>query len=343
MRCSKNSQKKHAILIERINFERGALEVIIKLLEPLRVPDALIEELARPLEKAGHKFVYYKEKTTNVEELAKRSKDADIVVIANNPYPKRAFQHAENLKLINVAFTGVDHVDQQAAKAQNIQIANAAGYSNTAVAELVLGLTLDVLRKISFGNQSVRLGEEVSIIQGNEIKGKTVGIIGTGNIGLEAARLFKAFGAELIGYNRSEKESAKELGLDYVSLDDLLQKSDIVSVHLPLNNETTHLLSKEKLALMKSEAILINAARGPIIDNKALAELLNEEKIAGAGIDVFDEEPPLSEDYPLLTAKNAVLTPHVAYLTDEAMVTRAQIAFENIEKFIAGNPQNIVQ
>ncbi|HIZ71103.1 MAG TPA: hydroxyacid dehydrogenase [Candidatus Atopostipes pullistercoris] len=317
--------------------------MIIKLLEPLGVPSALIEKLASPLEKAGHEFVYYKEKTTDTKELAERSKDADIVMIANNPYPKEAFQQAKNLKLINVAFTGVDHVDQEAAKAQNIQIANAAGYSNTAVAELVLGLTLDVLRKISFGNQSVRLGEEVSIIQGNEIKGKTVGIIGTGNIGLETARLFKAFGAKLIGYNRSEKEAAKELELEYLSLEDVLQRSDIVSVHLPLNNETTHLLSKEKLTLMKPEAILINAARGPIIDNEALAELLNEEKIAGAGIDVFDEEPPLFEDYPLLTAKNTVLTPHVGYLTDEAMVTRAHIAFENVEKYLAGNPQNIIQ
>lgn len=317
--------------------------MIIKLLEPLGVPSALIEKLASPLEKAGHEFVYYKEKTTDTKELAERSKDADIVMIANNPYPKEAFQQAKNLKLINVAFTGVDHVDQEAAKAQNIQIANAAGYSNTAVAELVLGLTLDVLRKISFGNQSVRLGEEVSIIQGNEIKGKTVGIIGTGNIGLETARLFKAFGAKLIGYNRSEKKAAKELELEYLSLEDVLQRSDIVSVHLPLNNETTHLLSKEKLTLMKPEAILINAARGPIIDNEALAELLNEEKIAGAGIDVFDEEPPLFEDYPLLTAKNTVLTPHVGYLTDEAMVTRAHIAFENVEKYLAGNPQNIIQ
>lgn len=317
--------------------------MIIKLLEPLRVPDTLIEKLARPLEKAGHKFVYYKEITTDVEELAERSKDADIVMIANNPYPKEAFGQATDLKLINVAFTGIDHVDQEAAKAQNIQIANAAGYSNTAVAELVLGLTLDILRKISFGNQSVRLGEEVSIIQGNEIKGKTVGIIGTGKIGLETARLFKAFGAKLIGYNRSEKEEAKELGLDYVSLNDLLQQSDIVSVHLPLNNETTHLLSREKLALMKPESILINAARGPIVDNEALADLLNEEKIAGAGIDVFDEEPPLPRNYPLLSAKNLVVTPHVGYLTDEAMVTRAHIAFENVEKYLAGDPQNIVQ
>lgn len=326
----------------RIKFEKRSFRVIIKLLEPLNVPTSLIEELAAPLKEAGHEFVYYDEKTTDAKELAERSKDADIVTIANNPYPKEAFQNAENLKLINVAFTGVDHVDQEAAKEQGIQIANAAGYSNTSVAELVIGLTIDVLRKISFGNQSVREGENVQLYQGNEIKGKTVGIIGTGSIGLETARLFKAFGANLIGYNRSEKEEAKELGLEYVSLDELLKQSDIISMHLPLNNETENTLSKEKLALMKPDAILINAARGPIIDNNALADLLNDEKIAGAGIDVFDMEPPIPEDYPLLNAKNAVLTPHVAFLTDESMVTRAHIAFDNIQKYIDGEPQNII-
>lgn len=316
--------------------------MIIKLLEPLRVPASLIEDLATPLKEAGHEFVYYEEKTTDVAELAERSADADVVIIANNPYPKEAFENAADLKLINVAFTGVDHVDQAAAKEQDIQIANAAGYSNTAVAELVIGLTIDVLRKISFGNDSVRQGEDVVLYQGNEIKGKTVGIIGTGSIGLETAKLFKAFGANLIGYNRSEKEEAKELGLEYVSLDELLQQSDIVSLHIPMNDETKNTLSREKLELMKPSAILINAARGPIIDNEALADFLNDEKIAGAGIDVFDMEPPIPADYPLLSAKNAVLTPHVAYLTDESMVIRANIAFDNVEKFIEGNPQNIV-
>ena len=316
--------------------------MIIKLLEPLRVPESLIEELSAPLKEAGHDFVYYDEKTIDVDELAKRSEDADIVIIANNPYPKEAFTNAKNLKLINVAFTGVDHVDQEAAKEQDVQIANAAGYSNTAVAELVIGLTLDVYRGISFGNDSIQQGEEVMLYQGNEIRGKTVGIIGTGSIGLETAKLFKAFGARLIGYNRSKRQEAKELGLEYVSLDELMTQSDIISLHLPLNDETKNTLSREKLEMMKESAVLINAARGPIIDNDALAELLNEGKIAGAGIDVFDMEPPIPADYPLLSAKNALLTPHVAYLTDESMVARAHIAFENFEKFIEGNPQNIV-
>lgn len=317
--------------------------MIIKLLEPLRVPHTLIEELSQSIKKTGHDFVYYKEKTTDINELAKRSEDADIVIIANNAYPKEAFENAKNLKLINVAFTGIDHVDHEAAREQGIQIANAAGYSNTAVAELVIGLTLDVLRRISLGNETIQHGEDFVLYQGNEIKGKTVGIIGTGNIGLETAKLFKAFGANLVGYNRTEKEEAKEMGIKYLSLDDLLKKSDIISLHLPLNDDTKNTLSREKLELMKESAVLMNAARGPIIDNDALAELLNNGKIAGAGIDVFDMEPPIPGDYPLLNAKNAVLTPHVAYLTDESMVARAHIAFDNVEKFIDGEPQNIVE
>lgn len=317
--------------------------MIIKLLEPLRVPESLIEELSAPLKEAGHDFVYYDEKTTDVDELAKRSEDADVVIIANNPYPKEAFSKAENLKLIDVAFTGVDHVDLGAAQDRAIQVANAAGYSNTAVAELVIGLTLDVYRRISFGNDSIQQGDEVVLYQGNEIRGKTVGIVGTGSIGMETARLFKAFGANLIGYNRTEKDEAKELGLEYVSLDELMANSDIISLHLPLNDETKNTISREKLEMMKDSAVLINAARGPIVDNDALAELLNDGKIAGAGIDVFDMEPPIPSDYPLLSAKNAVLTPHVAYLTDESMVARAHIAFDNVVKFIEGNPQNIVK
>lgn len=304
---------------------------------------SLIDELAAPLKEAGHDFVYYDEKTTDTDELAKRSANADIVMIANNPYPKGAFENAENLKLINVAFTGVDHVDQAAAKEQGIQIANAAGYSNTAVAELVIGLTIDILRKISSGNELIRQGSAVVSYQGNEIKDKTVGIVGTGRIGIATAKLFKAFGANLIGFNRSEKEKAKEIGLEYVSLDELMKQSDIISVHLPSNDETKNTLSKEKLALMKESAILINAARGPIIDNDALAELLNEDKIAGAGIDVFDMEPPIPADYPLLNAQNAVLTPHVGFLTDEAMEIRAQVVFDNVLKFLEGKPQNIVE
>ncbi|MGH2063146.1 2-hydroxyacid dehydrogenase [Aerococcus urinaeequi] len=315
----------------------------IALLEPLRVPEARIKELAQPLIDAGHEFTYYPDKTTHPNELYERSKDADIVMIANNPYPAEVIEHLENTKFINVAFTGFDHVDSKASKDNGIAIANASGYATTAVAELALGLTLDLFRAITKGNDDIRNANFPGPFQGREIKGKTVGIVGTGHIGLETAKLFKAFGTDLIGYNRSEKQEAKDLGVELVELDELLQSADIVSVHLPLNDETKHLLNKDKLSLMKESAVIINVARGPIIDDSALADLLNEGKIAGAGIDVFDGEPPLPADYPLLSAKNVILTPHVGFLSDEAMELRAQIAFENTKAFIDGKPQNIVQ
>ena len=315
----------------------------IALLEPLRVPEARIKELAQPLIDAGHEFTYYPDKTTDPNELYERSKDADIVMIANNPYPAEVIERLENTKFINVAFTGFDHVNSKASKDKGIAIANASGYATTAVAELALGLTLDLFRAITKGNDDIRNANFPGPFQGREIKGKTVGIVGTGHIGLETAKLFKAFGADLIGYNRSEKQEAKDLGVELVELDELLQRADIVSVHLPLNDETKHLLNKDKLSLMKDSAVIINVARGPIIDDAALADLLNEGKIAGAGIDVFDGEPPLPADYPLLSAKNAILTPHVGFLSDEAMELRAQIAFENTKAFIDGKPQNIVQ
>lgn len=315
----------------------------IALLEPLRVPEARIKELAQPLIDAGHEFTYYPDKTTHPNELYERSKDADIVMIANNPYPAEVIERLENTKFINVAFTGFDHVNSKASKDKGIAIANASGYATTAVAELALGLTLDLFRAITKGNDDIRNANFSGPFQGREIKGKTVGIVGTGHIGLETAKLFKAFGADLIGYNRSEKQEAKDLGVELVELDELLQRADIVSVHLPLNDETRHLLNKDKLSLMKESAVIINVARGPIIDDAALADLLNEGNIAGAGIDVFDGEPPLPADYPLLSAKNAILTPHVGFLSDEAMELRAQIAFENTKAFIDGKPQNIVQ
>lgn len=315
----------------------------IALLEPLSVPESLIEELAQPLIDAGHEFTYYDEKTTDVDELARRSKGQDIVMIANNPYPAEAFADSEDLKLINVAFTGFDHVDVDTAKEKSIKVSNAAGYSDDSVAELVIGLTIDLLRQITVGDHEIRKAEKFSKpFQGSLIKGKTVGIIGTGNIGQQTARLFHAFGADLIGFNRSEKEEMKELGMEYVEWDELFERADIISVHLPNNPETSGIIGAEEFSKMKDSAVFINAARGPILDNDALAAALNNGKLAGAGLDVFDMEPPIPNDYALLSAENTVLTPHVAFLTDEAMVIRAHIAFENTQAFIDGNAQNIV-
>lgn len=175
--------------------------MLVKLLEPLKVPSEQIEKYARKITDLGHEFVYYDEKTTEASELAKRSQDAEVVMIASNPYPTEVIDQREKLKIINVAFTGVDHVGIADAENQDILIINAAGYADQAVAELALGLVLDLYRGITYGDQIIRQSDEHRSFQGQEIKDKTVGIVGTGNIGLMTAKLFSAFGAKLVGYD----------------------------------------------------------------------------------------------------------------------------------------------
>ncbi len=312
----------------------------VSLIEPLGVSEAIILEYGQKISDLGHEFEYYDSKTQVVDELVTRADDADILMIANNPLPAEVIVKLKNLKLLNVAFTGIDHVDTDALSTIGASICNASGYSDPAVAELVIGLVLDLYRSISRGDKLTRVSGVGTA--GKEIKGKTVGIIGTGNIGLETSKLFHAFGAKLIGYSRTEKNEFIELGGVYKTLDEVLSESDIVSIHVPSNDQTENMIGHEELSKMKKSAIFINCARGRVVDNDALAKVLNDQLIAGAGIDVFDMEPPVPSDYPLLSAKNAILTPHVAYLTEEAMIRRAEIAFDNTISFLQGNPKNII-
>ena len=159
---------------------------------------------------------------------------------------------------------------------------------------------------------------------------------------MKVAEIGRAFGCKLLAYSRTMKEEAENIGLEYVSLDELLTKSDIVTLHVPLNKHTESLINRERLSLMKEGSILINTARGPVVDSNALADALNEGRIAGAGIDVFETEPPISPDHPLLKAKNAVLTPHVAFATKEALERRAEIAFDNVVSWMEGIEKNLV-
>ena len=307
----------------------------VVLLEPLEISDDKLKEFKEQIEDAGHEFKSYQEKTTEPDELYERSKDADIVIIANNPYPAEVIEKLENTKLIQVAFTGLDHVGLEAANKKDILVQNAAGYSDNAVAELVIGHTLALLRKIPWADSHTRNGGDAKGLIGREIKGKTVGIIGTGNIGIETAKLFKAFGANLVGCSRSEKQEALDLGLKYYELDEMLKRSDIVSVHLPLNDETKNYLSAHEFEVIKDGALLINCARGPIVDTTALVDALENGKLAGCAIDVFETEPPLAEDHPLLSSYNTILSPHLAYYTKEAMLRRAEIVLDRVLEFLS--------
>ncbi len=313
----------------------------ISLIEPLGIPEEMVYELASPIKEAGHTFTYYNNKTTDVEELKRRSAGQDVVMIANNKYPNEVVEASKDLKLLAVAFTGIDHVGLEACKKNNVTVCNCAGYSNVCVAEQVIGMTISLLRFFQASDKAVRAGGTSAGLTGMEICGKTVGIIGCGQIGTMTAKLFLAFGAKVIAYSRHKREDVEALGVKYVSLEELLESSDIISLHTPNNASTKGLIGKDEIAKMKKSAFFINCARGPIVDNKALADALNAGSIAGAAIDVFDMEPPLPADYPLLNAKNTLLTPHTAFLTKEAMVRRAKIEFDNVIAFLEGNNKNV--
>lgn len=315
----------------------------ISLLEPIGISEEAVKELSAKLTEAGHEFEYFDTKTTDPEELFDRSKESDIIMIANNPYPAEVIEKLDNLKMISVAFTGVDHVGLSACRKKKIMVCNAAGYSNQTVAELVIGMAVDAMRGVVDSDRLVREGKGNKGVGGREICGKTVGIIGLGRIGLMTAKLFLAFGAKVIAYNRSRNPEAEGLGIEYKELDKVLSQSDIISLNLPLNEETRGFISKDRIALMKKNAVFINCARGPIVDNQALAEALNEDRLGFACIDVFDMEPPLPSDYPLLHSKNTLLTPHQAYISEEAMERRAEIVFGNVYAFLKGEPENVVK
>ncbi len=315
----------------------------ITLIESLGVDENIIKDYQRQLEEMGHEFNYYLDISETNQEQKRRVGDSDIIMIANNPLANEALEDNKNLEYINIAFTGFDHVDIEYMNKRNIKVSNASGYSNTSVKELVMGLVLNIYRMINEGDKQVRKQNTFKqYYTGHEIKGKTVGIIGTGNIGSDVAKLFLAFDANVVAYSNTEKENLKSLGVKYKSLEDLLKESDIVSIHLPLNNITRNTIGKNELKLMKKNSILINCARGPIVDNEALTDALNNDEIAFAGIDVFDYEPPLNKDYPLLNAKNTLLQPHIAYLTKESLERRAHIVFDTLISYLNGEAKNIV-
>ena len=312
----------------------------ISLIDPLEVKESYIEEQKEKLEKLGHEFTYYTESAKDEDEKIERLKDADIAIITNKPVSRKVIENTK-LELIDVAFTGVDHVDLDACKENNIKVLNASGYSDDSVAELVIGLTIGVLRKFNQNRGNI-FDKENNYLLGSLIKGKTFGVIGTGNIGKKLIELLQVFGCKIIAYSRTEKEDIKALGVEYVDLETLLKESDIVSLHIPNNKETKHFLGKAELDLMKEGAVLLNCARGAVVDNDYLAKLLNEDKLR-AGIDVFDMEPPLPEDYPLRNAKNVILTNHVAFYTEEAMQIRADIVFDNLYSYLKGEVKNEIK
>ena len=307
--------------------------------ESLGVSKQELDEAKQEFEKLGHQYIYYTDIPKGEDELIARMKDADIVNISNIKLTARAIESCPNLKYLNVAFTGVDHVDLECCKRHGIKVSNAAGYSTEAVSELAVGLAVALMRNFAQMDSNTRkLGNRNNFL-GTELSGKIVGIVGSGAIGLATARIFMAFGCKIIAYSRTQKNVE---GISYTTLDELFAKADIISLHIPANAQTKGLISKDLLAKMKDTAIIINTARGPVMDNAALAELLKAGKIAGAGIDVYETEPPLPENHPLLSAPNTILLPHVGYASKEAMQKRYVIVKSNLHSYLEGRQENVI-
>ncbi len=310
------------------------------LLEPLVIAPDVLERVSGFLQDNGHSFTAYDTRVEDDDTLIERSRDAEILMVGNLPLSANVIKAVPNLKMISVAFTGLDHIDLDACRERGITVCNCAGYSTDSVAELAFGFMISLLRFVVQCDHVTRECKTRAGFIGKDLRGKTLGIVGTGAIGMRVAEIGKAFGCHLIAYSRTPKPEAEALGVRYLELDDVLAQSDIVTLHLPLTDATRGIISREKLARMKPSALLINTSRGPVVDIPALAEALDKKQIAAAALDVFETEPPLPEGYALFDKENALLAPHVAFATEEAFVRRAEIAFANIERWLEGTPQN---
>lgn len=309
------------------------------IIEPLGVEKEKLLAMAAKQLPESVEVVYYDTRVTDTETLIERGKDADIIAVSNLPLNADVINGCKNLKMLSVAFTGIDHIAMDACRKNGILVSNCAGYSTAAVADLVFGLLISLYRNIPACNEVVRREGTKDGLVGFELEGKKFGVVGTGAIGLRVAAIAQAFGCEVLAFSRTKKDVP---GITYTDLDTLLSQCDIVSLHTPLNDSTRELIGKEQLALMKKNAVLINTARGPVVDSQALAEALNEERIAGACIDVFETDPPVKKEHPLLNAKHVIATPHAAFATKEALVKRAVIVFDNITAWLDGSPQNVM-
>lgn len=316
------------------------MAVKMVIIEPLGVEKEKLLSMARAALGEQVEIVYYDTKTTDTEELIERGKDAEIIVVSNLPLFAEVIEGCKKLKLLSVAFTGVDHIAMDTCRKNGVMVCNCAGYSTAAVADLVFGMLISLYRNLAACDDACRKEGTKDGLIGFELEGKKFGVVGTGAIGMRVARIAKAFGCEVYAYSRTVKD---EPGVTYVDLDTLLRTCDIVSLHTPLNEQTRGLIHAGNLAHMKKTAVLINTARGAVVDADALAKALEEGQIAGACIDVFEKEPPIAADYPLLAAPHTLVTPHVAFATKEALVKRAVIVFENVKKYLEGTAQNVMK
>ena len=285
----------------------------------------------------------YQSRAFGDEELLSRVADADIAytIRSTSVFTRNVMERCPRLKLIAIYGVGYDNVDVPAASELGITVCNTPGYSAVAVGEMSLSLMLAVSRKIVQNDRDIRAGGWARGYSA-QLYGKTLGVIGTGNIGQRMIHLGKAIGMKVVAWTlHPSPERAAQYGVEFVTLEELMRQSDVVSIHVPGVPQTSKLLGKHELGLMKPTAILINTARGSVVDEHALVEALKNHKIAGAGLDVFVDEP-LPAKHPLRSIETVVLSPHMAAMIPEATLAGLAMTVDNVAGFLQGRPTNVV-
>ncbi len=273
-------------------------------------------------------------------ELIESSKECDAMIVGVENITAPVIQASERLKVIAKHGAGVDNIDVQAASDRGIVVINAQGANSDAVADITIGLFLSLARSIPFADRSVKEGGWPRII-GIQFNGKVLGIVGLGQIGKKVAKRASGFDVKVLAYDTVKDESfAKEWGISYVSLDELLAESDFLSIHIPLTPSTRGLIGERELRLMKKESFLLNISRGGIVDEEALYQVLKNEGIRGAALDVFSSEPP--RESPLLELDNVILTPHMAGYTFDALVATGMVCVRGIVDVMEGKQPQFV-
>jgi len=286
---------------------------------------------------AGFDVRAYSSRPSGPDELIERIRDAEIVINirSTSMFTADVMEQCSKLRLISIWGTGIEHVDLAAARSHAIRVTNTPDVSATAVAEHTMALIFTVAKNMVCVDQQVRQGywPRAMVMQ---LRGKTLGLIGTGAIGSEVAKLAKGIGMRVIAWTFHPGDT-----VDYVSFEDVLRQSDVVSVHVRQSSDTFHMIRREHFELMKPGAIFINTARGGIVKETDLVDMLRSGRIAGAGLDVFENEP-LRPGSPLYSLPNVVLTPHAAGITPEATEAGLALAIENVFAFLDGHPRNVV-
>jgi D-3-phosphoglycerate dehydrogenase len=310
---------------------------MVSIIEDLGLPREKVEKKFSELKK---KFVYYDTPIGGNDELLERCKGAEIVTLVRQKMSADVINQLKNLRMIAVSFTAYNHIDIEAARKNGVTVCNVPEYAADAVAELVFGFMVALYRRLLKGDSIVReekvydLGGKRPEMKGRTLAGKTLGIVGVGNIGRRVAKIGKSFQMDILAHDVVKRLE----DVDYVSLPDLLKRSDIVTVHTPLTDKTSGLLGREEINMMKQDAVLINASPAPLVEREALIAAIRNEKLQVA----LDWGIPADLPDDVLKSERVIFSPHVGYYTEESLEKRLATTVENIKRFINGSPINVV-